>query len=30
MSTLRDVQHIEGYHDASGGYYELIGECSIH
>ena len=25
MNTLGDVQYIEGYHDACGGYHEYIG-----
>ena len=29
MSTLGDVQYIEGYHDACGGYHEYIGVFNI-
>ena len=30
MSTSRDVQYIEGYHEFIGGYHEYIGRCSVH
>ena len=30
MSTSGDVQYIEGYHDACGGYHEYIRRCSVH
>ena len=29
ISTSRDVQYIEGYHDYIGGYHEYIGACSV-
>ena len=30
MNTLGNVQYIEGYHDACGGYLEYIEGCSVH
>ena len=29
LSTMADTEYREGYHDASGGYHEYRGGCSV-